>query len=149
MLAPEVGAALVRPNQEKARRLQTNALAIHLNKRFLRVWLWRLKIKGVAPPKKSQDENTPSPHLHKEGPIFMSFFEIPTYPCPILSYLQLHTQNRTSYFGKHTYPHPLPPILLTIPIRKAKMFLNWAGISELFGFIICVHTYYHLSFHFS
>ena len=31
------------------------------------------------------------------------FCEIPTYPCPILSYLQSHTQNRTSYFGKHTY----------------------------------------------
>ena len=55
--------ASLRPNQEKARRLQTNALAIHLNKRFLRVWLWRLKIKGVTPPKKSQDENTPTPHL--------------------------------------------------------------------------------------
>ena len=48
-------------------------------------------------------------------------FEIPTYPCLILSYLQLHTQNRTSYFGKYTYPQP-PPIRLTIPMRKAADF---------------------------
>ena len=37
----------------------------------------------------------------KDVPFFCHFFEIPTYPCPILSYLQGHTQKRTSYFGKH------------------------------------------------
>ena len=41
----------------------------------------------------------------KDVPLFWSFFEIPTYPCPILSYFQLHTHKIHCIFWQ-TY---LPP----------------------------------------
>ena len=37
-------------------------------------------------------------NVHKGCPIFLSFFEIPTYLGPISSYLQLHTQNSIIFF---------------------------------------------------
>ena len=67
-------------------------------------------------------------NVHKGCPIFLSFFETPTYPGPILSYLQLHTQNRTSYFGKNTY---LPKNILYERSLNNYLLLNIFRTSQI------------------
>ena len=61
--------------------------------------------------------------------------------CPIFSYIP-----KIGHPTLANIPTPLPPILLTIPMRKADdfsydiMFVSWAGISEFLGLFVKYFT---------